>query len=288
MRKQAFTLVELLLVVAIVALLISILLPALNKAKGVVNGVVCGSHLRQISLAMFTYSNDHDDRIPYAAWRAPDNINFTWDDLLGQSGYDGRFLSQSQVARTGLRWSDPRAGGLYHCPEDASQRTGSPNGPPRSYAMNDGFQSNMNGFAYAKLDRTPKAAHAYGVTYNAGGTTSNGAWSARRQQIEQPAWTIVTTEYPRNINRTTGNSIGSILGHGVGTTQRNPGVQLISTHDTPEPPWHGSNTQFNYAMADGHIELLQPAATANPNASVYPTGGSLKVGGAWTMIAADD
>jgi prepilin-type N-terminal cleavage/methylation domain-containing protein len=60
-RKRGFTLIELLVVIAIIALLMSIIMPALGMAREQANAVLCRSNLRQLSLAMTLYTQDHDD-----------------------------------------------------------------------------------------------------------------------------------------------------------------------------------------------------------------------------------
>lgn len=66
-RRGGFTLIELLVVVSIIALLIAILLPSLQKAREVSRMIVCGSNTRQMSVAASTFSIEHNGYIQPAS-----------------------------------------------------------------------------------------------------------------------------------------------------------------------------------------------------------------------------
>jgi prepilin-type N-terminal cleavage/methylation domain-containing protein/prepilin-type processing-associated H-X9-DG protein len=63
-KKTGFTLIELLVVISIIALLVAIMVPVLNRARNTAYEKVCSSNLRQVNLALVMYADENNDRYP--------------------------------------------------------------------------------------------------------------------------------------------------------------------------------------------------------------------------------
>jgi len=69
--RSCFTLVELLVVLAVIALLAALLLPAINKTKAAARGTACLNNLRQVGLALQMYVHENNNRLPVMYDAAP-------------------------------------------------------------------------------------------------------------------------------------------------------------------------------------------------------------------------
>ena len=108
MSKRAFTLVELLVAIAVIGVLAALLVPALERAREAARTAACASNLRQLAAAALSYAGENRGQFPWGM-RVENGEMACWDFTVGADG----------AARPGLLWKHvpgAGAGQVLQCP----------------------------------------------------------------------------------------------------------------------------------------------------------------------------
>lgn len=123
--RRGFTLLDLLVSIAVIALLIGILLPSLQMVHETSRRVVCASNLRQIGLSVHMYSTDNDAYLPYSSFAARED-NFWGTDPMSLR-VDGRTRGFPGMAWDGLGVLFEQTyladGQIFYCPSHTGEHS---------------------------------------------------------------------------------------------------------------------------------------------------------------------
>ncbi|HYE17308.1 MAG TPA: prepilin-type N-terminal cleavage/methylation domain-containing protein [Tepidisphaeraceae bacterium] len=245
MRRRGFTLVELLVVIGIIALLISILLPSLNKARESANRVACLSNLKQIGMAYMMYCDANKGWMP----KTPKTGAGEYEDAIWWQAARRADIGNQGIGKyLGLTEHNTK---VMVCPSDETGHR--PAGVyPYSYTINN--QMHGNG---------PKPVKKL---------------TAIRNSSEKVIWYEEDESTIDDANAQLWSQAGNWKGTDLLALRHDRGA-MKTLPDTPNPPSNpvpNKAARGNVAFADGHADYVSRDVAhaknyACPDPTAFPT-----------------
>ena len=244
--NRIFTLIELLIVIAIIAILASLLLPALNKARTRAQSIACLNNLKSIGMGFNLYADSYADYYPSMGYSS-DHIGKYWHRTLLLTGVLGEGKKEATLRASGT--ADPNAistlrHGVFLDPGDSDPRTVS------TLAVNDFLSYGAN---RGIIGRDPDGSEHYIRRNNLlpGRPCGNGKSCRDGGVVRKSPSEII------------------LVGESGRSTQR----YLLTLWDENKPPFDPDEPQFglavrhgwacNFAFVDGRAAAIRLPLTKN-------------------------
>ena len=266
--RDGFTLIELLVVIAIIAVLIGLLVPAVQKVREAANRMSCSNNLKQLGLAV-SGVNDSFGRIP-PAWGTGNGTGTGLWCLMPFIEQDAPF----KATNTNVNNTFPDGGGnrygsncvvkTFLCPSDAS-------GPDNGLWARGGTTNEVGNWGFSN----------YGMNFQVFGNPDAGDNAAANMQGASQLQTISdgtsnTMLFAEKYRRCGSN--GSLYGHGSWNV---PWMSLFAYGNRAGTTAYASNSNPAGSVGAASKFLVQPnpyATACNPSVPSSPHSGIIQVG----------
>ncbi len=312
--SKAFTLIGLVMIIAVSAFLALLLVPMLTRARQVSGTSVCANNLKQLGLGINAYADGNKQLFPPAGLEAQNPVNggpHSWDSLINK--YIGGSLSTNQLiagweplVSTNGSGTAPK---IIACPADTVPRPqGSSGGSSlssarRSYSMNDAqlnvtslqcqapsyptLPTPVDGIGVLWQEQTQNPTTGAGIDFHAPGYPT--------RVIRDAAGTILLCEHPDGDNAAGSAWMSTCLG----PTNTSSGLNSGAAYQLdPNDPWNNGvmtyqahGNKFNYLFHDNHVSGLTWQQTLSSQLPLPTRVLNLSMSGLeqgmWTIKAGD-
>ena len=283
---RQFTLIELLIVIAIIAILAALLLPALNSAKRTALIVGCANNQKQLMTCVHQYIGDTQFVTP--AKSGGGNNDSLWERLILQYtpmatldfGFRGIPNCRGKKEFTSIK--------LFQCPADKYPRNESAASglPVRTYAMN-----HSPGGGTGNEEKVGDSVGGQSICNDS--NDGRGFWVAMKySKIPMPSRMIYFVEYVPSKDHSRSNRTGFFSAWWSSISCPSQQSEAWGGDETAngESSKYNSvtttlhNNMWNYAFCDGHVSLMYPRATIRKDQSLS----RWNAGNYWSMRLDDD
>ena len=215
----AFTLIELLTVIAVISLLLAILLPCVRKARTATGSVACRSNLRQIAIAWDTYLNDNDQKFLQGV-----NVNHDFGGWKGKGGFASkRALNKYLGLPVSVETEEPAK--VFRCPADNGGIFGIPSQELAYHYFGNSYQTNILLVGPNRIGVPPDS----------------------RADLHREINKMLAQLSRLNVSD---SSRLVLVGDNNWVSQWEAGLPCSLA-------WHGRNSFYNVAFLDGHVDSLK-------------------------------
>jgi prepilin-type processing-associated H-X9-DG protein len=276
-RGPAFTIVELLVVIGIIAVLVCLLVPTLSSSREKANQAKCMANLRSIGQALTEYAQNNGGYLPWGFYHTSDTdlAQVTdWTNLLLQEVSGLRVADYAGVIKAG----DETKRAIFQCPDAPTQTVQSallcdyschPRIMPDSGTANlitGDLSSFLHPYKISQIQHSSEIA----LIFDASVKANEGRWTS-----SVCAFSIDDGRLYRGTFLTDQYSI-DISDPGIGpgdpiSLMPNPSKDVLATNTDQDNNWgnirfrHMKNQQANVLMVDGHVENFSLSTSLVPN-----------------------
>lgn len=272
--RTGFTLIEMLVVIAIIALVAALLFPVFAQARGKTRQTTCVSNMRQLGTAIALYTSDYDEQFPVTLPANVGNVIFP----------------PANVQWAAQVYGYTKNTGIFHCNTDPTVNTRfAVTGNPTLYAVSYALNSNLSGSAsLAALAAPANTILLFEIA-------RDNVWITDPTEGQQNAANVPpqTSSCGNGVNgallnlSSTSASQSSGAVYRTGSMDNSAAIGFLTADQNQYPDAEDlHNDGANFLAGDQHVKWQKGARISAGGSALSPSAGQSRSGCSWNGVAA--